>query len=46
MLSGVTAYSNGKKYTGTIATVNGPSPSISVSNDGVITASVSNPKGY
>ena len=46
MLSGITAYSNGKKYTGTIATVNGPSPSISVSNDGVITASVSNPKGY
>lgn len=46
MLSGVTAYSNGKKYTGMIATVNGPSPSISVSNDGVITASVSNPKGY
>lgn len=46
MLSGITAYSNGKKYTGTIATVNGPSPSISMSNDGTITASVSNPKGY
>lgn len=46
MLSGITAYSNGKKYTGAIATVNGPSPSVSISNDGTITANVSNPKGY
>lgn len=46
MLSGVTAYSNGKKYTGTINTVQGPTPNISVSNSGLITASVSNPKGY
>ncbi len=46
MLSGVTAYSNGKKYTGTIATVTAPSPTISVSSDGIVTANVSNPKGY
>ena len=46
MLSGVTAYSKGTKYTGTIATVEGPTPDISVSSDGLIAASVSNPKGY
>ena len=46
MLQGVTAYSKGAKYTGTIATVEGPTPDISVSSDGLITASVSNPKGY
>lgn len=46
MLSGVTAYSKGTKYTGTIATVEGPTPDISVSGSGLITASVSNPKGY
>jgi hypothetical protein len=46
MLSGVTAYSKGTKYTGTIATVSAPTPTISVSDSGLITASVSNPKGY
>lgn len=46
MLQGVSAYSKGKKYTGTIATVEGPTPDISVSSDGLIAASVSNPKGY
>lgn len=46
MLQGVTAYSKGTKYTGTIATVEGPTPDISVSSDGLIAASVSNPKGY
>lgn len=46
MLSGVTAYSKGTKYTGTIATVTGPTPDIAVSDSGLITASVSNPKGY
>lgn len=46
MLKGVTSYSKGKKYTGTIPTVEAPTPNISVSNGGVITASVSNPKGY
>ena len=46
MLKGVTAYSKGTKYTGTIATVEGPTPDISVSSDGLIAASISNPKGY
>lgn len=46
MLQGVTAYSKGEKYIGTIATVEGPTPDISVSSDGLIAASVSNPKGY
>lgn len=46
MLSGVTAYSKGTKYTGTIPTVEGPEPTVSVSSNGLITASVSNPKGY
>ena len=46
MLSGVTAYSKGTKYTGTIATVEGPTPDVSVSSDGLIAVSVSNPKGY
>ena len=46
MLQGVTAYSKGAKYTGTIATVEGATPNISVSSDGLIAASVSNPKGY
>ena len=46
MLQGVTAYSKGTKYTGIIATVEGPTPDISVSSDGLIAASVSNPKGY
>ena len=46
MLQGVTAYSKGTKYTGTIATVEGPTPDISVSSDGLIAVSVSNPKGY
>ena len=46
MLQGVTAYSKGTKYTGTIATVEGPTPDISISSDGLIAASISNPKGY
>ena len=46
MLQGITAYSKGTKYTGTIATVEGPTPDISVSSDGLIAASISNPKGY
>lgn len=46
MLQGVTAYSKGAKYIGTIATVEGATPDISVSSDGLISASVSNLKGY
>lgn len=46
MLSGVTSYSNGKKYTGTIPTVIAPTPTVSVSAGGTITASVENPYGY
>ena len=46
MLSGVTSYSNGKKYTGTIPTVTAPTPTVSVSAGGTITASVENPYGY
>ena len=46
MLQGVTAYSKGTKYTGTIQTVSAPTPSITVSDAGLITASVTNPKGY
>ena len=46
MLKGVSAYSKGKKYTGTILTVEAPTPDISVSDSGVITATVSNSKGY
>lgn len=46
MLSGVTSYSNGKKYTGTIPTVTAPTPTVSVSASGTITASVENPYGY
>lgn len=46
ILSGITAYSKGTKYTGTIATVDGPVPTVSVSDDGLITATVSNPEGY
>lgn len=46
MLKGVSAYSKGKKYTGTIPTVEAPTPDISVSDSGVITATVSNSKGY
>lgn len=46
MLKGVSAYSKGKKYVGTIPTVEAPTPDISVSDSGVITATVSNSKGY
>ena len=46
MLKGVSAYSKGKKYTGTIPTVEAPTPDISVSGNGIITATVSNSKGY
>ena len=46
MLSGVTSYSNGKKYTGTIPIVAAPTPTVSVSASGTITASVENPYGY
>ena len=46
MLKGVSAYSKGKKYTGTIPTVEAPTPDISVSGSGIITATVSNSKGY
>ena len=46
MLQGVTSYSKGIKYTGTIATVEGPTPDIAVSDSGLITSNVSNPKGY
>ena len=38
MLEGVTAYSKGKKYSGTIQTKNVATPSISVSVTGQITA--------
>lgn len=46
MFNGVTAYSNGRKYTGNIPTVNAPSPTITIADDGTITASISNPEGY
>ena len=46
MLKGVSAYSKGKKYTGTIPTVEAPTPDISVSDSGVITATVSSSTGY
>ena len=46
MLKGVSAYSKGKKYIGTIPTVEAPTPDISVSGSGIITATVSNSKGY
>lgn len=46
MLKGVSSYSKGKKYIGTIPTVEAPTPDISVSGSGVITATVSSSKGY
>ena len=46
MLEGVTAYSKGKKYSGTIQTKNVATPSISVSVTGQITATTTQPAGY
>lgn len=46
MLKGVTAYAKDVKYTGTIETVSAPTPTISVSDTGLIAATVDNPKGY
>ncbi len=46
MLEGVSAYSKGKKYSGTIPTKDVATPSISVSADGLITATNVQPAGY
>lgn len=46
MLEGVTAYSKGKKYSGTISTKDVATPSISVSATGQITATTTQPAGY
>lgn len=46
MLEGVSAYSKGKKYSGTIPTKDVATPSISVSSDGLITAKNIQPAGY
>jgi hypothetical protein len=46
ILSGKTAYVNGSKVTGNISTVTQPTPSISVSASGLITASYTPSKGY
>lgn len=46
ILSGKTAYGASGKLTGTITTNAFPTPVIVVSSDGLITASVSNQKGY
>ncbi|MGI6014355.1 MAG: hypothetical protein ACOX7K_08795 [Oscillospiraceae bacterium] len=46
ILSGKTAYGASGKLTGTITTNSFPIPVIAVSSDGLITASVSNQKGY
>lgn len=44
--SGKTAYAIGTKLTGTMGTVSVPTPSISISTNGLITASVSQSSGY
>lgn len=46
MLEGVSAYSKGKKYSGTIPTKDVSTPSISISSDGLITAQNTQPAGY
>lgn len=46
ILSGKTAYAKGVKVTGNIATVTQATPSISVSNSGLITASATQSAGY
>lgn len=46
ILSGKTAYVNGSKVTGTIATVTQATPSISVNSSGLITASSNQDAGY
>lgn len=46
MLEGASAYSKGKKYSGTIPTKNVATPTISVSATGEISATVSQPEGY
>lgn len=46
MLLDVSSYSKGKKYVGTIPTVEAPTPSIEVSSTGLITSTVVNPYGY
>lgn len=46
ILSGKTAYVNGSKVTGTIATVTQATPSISVNSSGLITASSTQDAGY
>ena len=46
ILSGKTAYVNGSKVTGTIATVTQATPSISVNSSGLITASSNQEAGY
>ena len=46
ILAGKTAYADGKKLTGTIPTVTQTTPSISVSDGGLITASTTQSAGY
>lgn len=46
ILSGKTAYANGEKITGNIATVTQPAPTVSVNSSGLITASYTPSKGY
>lgn len=46
MLEGVSAYSKGKKYSGTIPTKEVATPSVSVSADGLITATNTQVAGY
>lgn len=46
MLEGITAYSKGNKITGTIKTIEPSNPTISISDNGLITANVENSKGY
>lgn len=46
ILSGKTAYAKGSKITGNITTVTQATPTISVSNTGLITASAAQTKGY
>lgn len=47
LLRGVSAYAKGVKYTGTISTVSAATPTINLdTTTGVITASITQPKGY
>ena len=47
LLRGTSAYSKGVKYTGTISTVSAATPTVNLdTTTGVVTASVTQPKGY